>query len=309
MRFRSALLLGVAGVTALWIAGLVTAAIASATLLGPVLFAIYLYDVQIYREEPVRVVALTIGAGVVLGALYTIVRRSVLGSPPVAGPLNFDLQGVALSAVTAAVVQEVLKAAPLLGLGRRERFAERMDGITFGVLSGVGFSAGTVGAAYLGLLAALPVRTDPANWLPELMSLGLLQPLMQASATGALAGAVWSVLRRGWSGRALLGVGVALGGHFAFNLGGDLLRTVGPGQPAQAAWQLLVDLLLVLYLRDVIHRSLIEEAVDLGLQQIRCPNCAEQVVAAGFCPHCGGSVQAAPHAVRVAASPIGAAPA
>jgi len=50
--FRWALIVGLAGVLVLYIAGLITAAILVSAFLVPVLYLIYLYEAQVYKHEP-----------------------------------------------------------------------------------------------------------------------------------------------------------------------------------------------------------------------------------------------------------------
>src|SRR5438477_2392000 len=75
--FRWAFAVGLAGILVLYISGLITAAILVATFLVPVLYLIYLYEAQVYRDEPATVLGFTIGGGAALGIVLTVLERIV----------------------------------------------------------------------------------------------------------------------------------------------------------------------------------------------------------------------------------------
>src|SRR5262245_22819308 len=83
--FRWAFVVGLAGIVILWIAGLITAAILVATFLVPVLYLIYLYEAQVYRDEPAIVLGFTIGGGSVVGLVLTLVERALSDPYPTHG--------------------------------------------------------------------------------------------------------------------------------------------------------------------------------------------------------------------------------
>jgi hypothetical protein len=59
-------------------------------------------------------------------------------------------------------------------------------------------------------------------------------------------------------------------------------------------YQAAVALIVILYVRHLVHHSLIEEGRDLGYRAIVCPHCHHHVMAAGFCPSCGAALNASP---------------
>ena len=85
--FRWAFAVGLAGILLLYIAGLITAAILVAAFLVPVLYLIYLYEAQVYRDEPALVLGFTLGGGIVVGIVVTVVANFIynpfqdLGNP------------------------------------------------------------------------------------------------------------------------------------------------------------------------------------------------------------------------------------
>ncbi|TMC70874.1 MAG: PrsW family intramembrane metalloprotease, partial [Chloroflexi bacterium] len=141
--FRWAFAVGIAGIVVLYGAGLIAAAILVAIFLVPVLYLIYLYEAQVYRDAPATVLGFTIGGGVVIGLVVTLIERAVYN--PYSGVGN-PLRGAGLAAgtllflgVLVPVVQEVLKPLPALFLPNRADFPETVDGVVFGIAAGIGF--------------------------------------------------------------------------------------------------------------------------------------------------------------------------
>src|SRR5216683_482574 len=75
--FRWAFAVGLAGIFILYVAGLITAANLVAIFLVPVLYLIYLYEAQVYRDEPATVLGFTIGGGAVIGIVVTVIGRAI----------------------------------------------------------------------------------------------------------------------------------------------------------------------------------------------------------------------------------------
>lgn len=271
--FRLALVAGLFVVFILYVAGLITAAILASAFLVPVLYLVYLYEAQVYKDEPALVLGLTIGGGVILGVLVTLASTLMVSPLSVvnASPFGFGLAigTIILAAVLMPVVQEVIKPLPALWL--RARFGETVDGLVFGVAAGLGFGLAETIIRFSHVITELPVRTDSANWIFPLLSIAVLTPLLQGSATGLVAAGVWR-FGRGRAGRLEAGgVGAALVGHVGFSLGSMLLAAAGFGQPAVLVWHLLIVGGLLLYVRFLLHIALLEEAADLGLEPVTSP--------------------------------------
>src|ERR1700719_3645991 len=86
--FRCAFIVGLAGVLVLYISGLIAAAILVSAFLVPVLYLIYLYEAQVYRDEPAVVLGFTLGGGVVAGIVLTVLVRLIY-NPISANPNPF----------------------------------------------------------------------------------------------------------------------------------------------------------------------------------------------------------------------------
>src|SRR5260370_2659119 len=68
---------GFAGILVLYLAGLISAAILLSAFLVPVLYLIYLYEAQVYRDEPALVLGFTLGGGIIAGIVATVFDRII----------------------------------------------------------------------------------------------------------------------------------------------------------------------------------------------------------------------------------------
>jgi len=311
--FRWAFAVGIAGIVVLYVAGLIAAAILVAIFLVPVLYLIYLYEAQVYRDEPATVLGFTLGGGAVIGLALTLVERAVYN--PFSGVGNpLRSAGVAAGAVLflgllVPVVQEVLKPLPALFLPKRADFPETVDGLVFGIAAGLGFSVSESLVAFSSALTGLPAHLTPGNWIYDLATIAVFQPLLQGSATGLVAAAVWRYRRGRLAGREIGGLAMAVVAHVAFALGTLLLKDMAAAQLFVLVWQAVVVGALLIYVRYLLHHALLEEAAHMGFAETVCPNCHMHIVASGFCPSCGMALTAAPAAVKRARRPASSTPA
>ena len=306
--FRWAFVVGLAGIVVLWVAGLITAAILVATFLVPVLYLIYLYEAQVYRDEPAVVLGFTLGGGAVVGLIVTLVERAVfnpysnIGNP--LHPAGIDVGAVLFLGLLVPVAQEVLKPLPALFLTNRAQFPETVDGLVFGVAAGLGFSVAESLVAFSTALTTLPPHLTPGTWIYDLTTLAVFQPLLQGSATGMIVAAIWRFRRGRLGGREIGGIGMALLAHVAFSLGTLLLKDSSANPLFVLVWQAVVVGALLIYVRYVLHHSLMEEAAHMGFAETVCPNCHRHIVASGFCPNCGVALTAAPGTIKRARKPV-----
>jgi len=226
--FRWALIVGLAGVLVLYIAGLITAAILVSAFLVPVLYLIYLYEAQVYKDEPAVVLGFTIGGGVIAGIVVTLlvhlVYNPLANNPNPLGRPSVDIGAVLLLGLLVPVVQEVIKPLPAVFLPNRADFPETVDGLVFGVAAGLGFSLAETLINFSSTIASLPAHVEPGNWIYSLATIAVLQPLLQGSATGMIVAAFWRFRRGRLAGREIGGVAMALLAHVAFSLGTILLK-------------------------------------------------------------------------------------
>jgi len=310
--FRWAFAVGLAGIIVLYLSGLITAAILVATFLVPVLYLIYLYEAQVYRDEPAIVLGFTIGGGAVVGLVLTLIERAVFDPYPAIGnPLTnigASVGTLLFLDLLVPIVQKALKPLPALFLPNRLNFPETVDGLVFGVSAGLGFSVAESLVAFSSALTSLPAHLTPGNWIFDLTTLAVFQPLLQGSATGMIVATVWRYRRGSLAGREIGGVAMALLAHVAFSLGTILLKESAVSPLLVLVWQAVVVGALLIYVRYLLHHALLQEAAHMGFAETVCPNCHMHIVASGFCPNCGVALTASPSALKRARKPVGETP-
>jgi RsiW-degrading membrane proteinase PrsW (M82 family) len=305
--FRWAFAVGIVGMLVLYVAGLISAAILVAILLVPVLYLIYLYETQVYRDEPALVLGFTIGGGALLGIVVTVLERifynpyTNLGNP--LRGAGTSVGALLLIGLVIPIVQELLKPLPALFLPNRADFPETVDGLVFGIAAGLGFSLAESFVTFSSALTGLPAHLNPGNWIYELITLAVLQPLLQGSATGIIVAAVWRYRRGRLASREIGGVVTAVIAHVAFSLGTVVWKDALVNALVILAWQAVLVAALLIYVRYLLHHALLEEAAHMGFAETVCPNCHLHIVASGFCPNCGMALTAAPSAVKRARKP------
>ena len=305
--FRWAFAVGLGGILVLYATGLITAAILVAIFLVPVLYLIYLYEAQVYRDEPGTVLGFTIGGGIVLGIVVTLIERQLYNPyQNIGNPLHsagVSVGTLLFLGLLVPVVQEVVKPLPALFLPKRADFPETVDGLVFGIAAGLGFGLAESLVGFSSALTSLPVHAAPGNWIYDLATLAVFVPVLQGSATGMIAAAIWRYRRGRLGSREIGGIAMALIAHVAFSAGTQLLKDASVNQLFVLVWQAAVDGAVLIYVRFLLHHSLLEEAAHMGYAETVCANCHMHVVASGFCPSCGMALTAAPTQVKRARKP------
>lgn len=305
--FRWAFAVGVAGILILYVTGLITAAILVAAFLVPVLYLIYLYEAQVYRDAPAIVLGFTLGGGIVLGIAVSLVEQKLYNPyQNIGNPLHYagiSVGGLVLLGLVLPVVQELVKPLPALFLPNRSDFPETVDGLVFGIAAGLGFALAQSLVGFSDVLINLPVHVSPGNWIYDLATLAVFLPVLQGSATGIVVATVWRYRRGRLTNREVGGVAMAVIAHVAFSTGTQLLKDVAVNQLVILVWQAAVDGAVLIYVRFLLHHALLEEAGHMGFAETVCSNCQMHVVASGFCPNCGMALTAAPAAVKRARKP------
>jgi RsiW-degrading membrane proteinase PrsW (M82 family) len=273
-------------------------AMIAAAMLLPLLTLLYLYDVNVYEDEPLRVIALTMLWGALCGVGVGLLTRAVTST---------GAAYLVQSQSTTVVVQGILL--PLLGLAlilagplvllRYPRFNNVLDGSVFGAASAAAFAGAEVITYGFSILSG-GLRPEGAvlEWIGRLATIAVAIPVLEMAAAGAIAGAFWLRYRVSVRDSGALGV---LGNPFVALPVGAFLVCVGFSlQPLMpTGWWLLclaaLDALALLWLRRVIHLGLLEESAELPIgAPITCANCGGQTPRHTFCINCGTSLQALP---------------
>ena len=299
--FRISLVFALVVVLVLGALRIVPVALIAAAVSLPLLTLLYLYDVDVYEDEPLSVVLATMAWGAVAGVGVGMLTRSVTDT------------GVAFLSQprsTTIVVQGILL--PLLGLGlslagpiflllRFPRFNDVLDGVTFGAATAVAFAGAEVITYSFSILSGgLRPAGDVLEWLGRLATIAIAIPVLEMAAVGAASGALWLRYRAPVRDRDALG---PLGNPLIAVIFAAVLICLGFSlQPLMpTGWWLLcllaLDTVAMVWLRNVIHLGLLEEAAEIPIgPPITCANCGAQTPRHTFCINCGISLQALPKA-------------
>lgn len=296
--FYTALGIGVAVMVALAGFGLFPLALVAAAVLMPIITVVYVYDVDVYEDEPIRIIGLTMMAGGIGGAVAGWLAR-VLAPVDAASLMEPSGTDTIIRVVVLPLIGIVLTLIGPIFLLRYRRFNDVLDGATFGVAAAVSFAgAALLIQAWPYFAVGLRPGGDVGGWIFRLLNLGILLPLLYAGAMGIVGGALWLQFRAPVRDRDALGplgkpafaipfAAVALMlGALALEIASEWIAFV---------WLLLLDVAVIIGLRLVIHLGLMQEAAerDVG-PPITCPNCHQQTPLHTFCGSCGISLQALP---------------
>jgi PrsW family intramembrane metalloprotease len=287
--FRWALLGGTASVVLLAALQLFAPATAVATFLLPALYLLYLYEIEVYENEPWLVVGTTMFAGAVFGFAFTQYAGGAVADLNLTGDTSsaFMLAGVAIP----IMAQALMLLGPLFLYSFRGGFREPLDGLTFGAASALGFTLASSLTTFWPLIAGPLVGSGSGlDWTLRLLQAGILISLINASTTGVITASIWlhryDVRRSGgeWYVSILTALVVALGSQILLGM----ISFVVPDLFTQVVIRSLAAVALLLYLRVVIHESLMAEGSvhDIG-PDATCPECHRVVPTMLYCPHCG----------------------
>lgn len=296
--FRSCLALGVATVLVLGLAKLYPVALIAGAVLLPLLVVFYMVDVNVFEEQRLSVIGGTLAWGVVTGVVAALIAKAVSPSGSdvfVSGNSSLVLtRGVLIPLLSVVLI--------LLGpltLLRYPRYATVLDGATFAAASASAFVGAEVIVQATSALGH-GVR-PPGSVVPWLVQLGIIAiglPVLTMAAMAAAAGAVWLKLRAPIRDRRALG---RLGSpYLAVPLAWAMLVVAAVVQLTTASGLALaiiavLALLGLLWLRQVIHVGLLEEALVIeDAPIITCANCGERTRRGTFCESCGIALAALP---------------
>ncbi len=305
--FRTVLVIGLVVIVGLAATGFFPLAVVAAALLVPLMMVLYVWDVDVYEDEPVRVMAFTAAWGIVAGVVVGLLSRLLPSSAGILESVTAaDLLG--RSVLIPLVSGVAMLAGPLVLLPYR-KFNDVLDGATFGATAAVTFSAALVLSQGTDLFTAgLRPPGESLPWIVRLLSLGIASPLISAGVTGAAAGAFWLQYRApvrdrqrlGLVGQPIVATAIALLMLVLSAIGVQVL----PVLPA-LVWQAVLAIVALVWLRAVIHLGLLQEAAEIAIgAPVTCPNCGRQTPAHSFCGLCGASLRAVPKsgAARMAAA-------
>jgi hypothetical protein len=325
--YRIALTLALVVALVAAIFGALPIAVLVAAFAVPLVYIVYLYDVNLWEDEPIPVTVLAFGLTAVLATLFTLLWTWLRGPIFVPGLLDGSGAGTPtignflLVALLVPVVGEAIRQIGPVLLASRPEFDDLMDGLTFGVVSGVAYASFDTIVRHWSLLTGDVVQQDPGLWVSLIFLEGFVKPLIFGTATG-IACAEFSGLGRGYDGftpRYYRGLAEAVLANIAYQAGTYVFAFVGNdtlGVILTLLWSLLILAVLILRVRNVLHVGLMEAALersarDRGLDPSGelqfCAQCEMPLLEhAAFCNACGTAVRVQAKAHR-AGAPVAAA--
>jgi hypothetical protein len=313
--YRLALEITLALVALTAIVGAVPIAVMIAAFAVPVVYIVYLYDVNLWEDEPLTVTGAAFVLTLVLAIAWTLAWLAMSGSAVVpsvvigvGGP---TILGFLVAGVLAPVVGEVIRQAGPLFLASRPKFDDLMDGLTFGVISGVAYATGDTLVKHWALITGgFSSSGDGGAWLALLVLEGFIKPLVLGTATG-IACAEFSGLGEGYDGftnRYFRGLGEAMLASVLY-FGGTYLLSFVPnpviGTVLSILYGLVLLAVLVIRVRTVLHKGLLEAALEFQARNAGigaegtlsfCSRCEMPLLpGAAFCGNCGTSVMIGAH--------------
>jgi hypothetical protein len=310
--------------------GAVPIAVLVAAFAVPIVYIVYLYDVNLWEDEPLPVtVAAFIGTGI-LSLLFTIGWTQLQASPARMTGFEGEVGGgpqvgqLLLAGVLVPIVAHLLIQLGPVYLASRPKFDDLMDGFTFGVISGVAYSTfDTLVRHQDALFGGMASGGNEIDWVALIFLEGLIKPLIFGTAAG-IAGAEFSGLGAGYDGftpRYFRGLAEAIVATVAFQTGAYLLSFLPStqGLVLTLLWGLMILGVLVLRVRSVLHAGLMEAALEQAARshsaigptgELRfCAACEMPLVAgASFCNACGTAVRTSQRAQRTGQSAMAGAP-
>jgi hypothetical protein len=291
----------------------------------PIVYIVYIYDVNLWEDEPLPVTGLAFALTGLLAVGFTILWTYLRGPVPF-GTTTYDgslsaaprVGTFLLVALVVPIVGEAIRQVGPVVLASRPEFDDLMDGLTFGVISGVAYACFDTLVRHWSLLTGGLQAQDPGLWMSLIFLEGFVKPLIFGTATG-IACAEFSGLGRGFDGftpRYFRGLAEAVLANIAYQAGTYLFAFVGSSTLAvilSIVWGLIILGVLILRIRNVLHVGLMEAALersartggigDEGELEF-CGQCEMPLLEhAAFCNACGTAVrvQAKAHKPTVAA--------
>jgi len=300
--FRIALILGIVVVLVLAILGLFPMAIVASAVLTPLLFVLYLYDVDVYEDDPLSVIAFTMVWGIAAGIAAGFIAKSFSSGAALFGQSSDSLT-VQLGIVMPVISVALMLIGPLFLLPRKV-FNDVLDGATFGGAAAVCFAGAQLITVSFSTLTNSGLRPVGAvtPWIIRVVELAIAAPVLSAAVISATTAAFWLRYRSPVKDRKALGV---LGmPAVAVVVAVVVLILAAQAQLHLADWlalivYLILDVLALLWLRRVLHLGLLQEAAEIETGgDIQCANCGAITPRHSFCINCGISLLALPNARR-----------
>lgn len=320
-RSRTAFRVGLAGLFAVLVSLALLrwqAALVAVSALGvPLLFVLYLRQVNASRDLRVRRLLVSALAGVALGSAWALLTGPLLANSTLKSTgMGNGESLLSWQRLAVPLVGAVLMAVPAAAVRLMSRSArESLDGYAIGSLGAVFYAAAaTLTRTAPQLATGLVARDRPASALLVQAGInGVAMPATAAVAGGMIGTALWFTRRPGPAGRqsrpsrSPLLTALAVVSTVYVGLGLVDAARLRPG--LQLGLYLLIATLAVVALRVGLHLALLHEWPDVtDGEPVVCPHCRHVVPDMAFCPNCGVAGRASSRSSRATRRAAGAQP-
>jgi hypothetical protein len=303
--------------------GLLPIAVAAAAFLIPVAYLVYIYDVNMWEDAPVPVVAglfLFTGLLAVLVSLFFFrwVFEDQFNSFAAGARVGVDslsLPALLVFAVLLPIVAEVAKNLGGIFLASRPQYDDMVDGLTFGIAAGTAYAAFETVVLYSSVFTSPDFRTTTglASWAVVVVNLMVVKSLIYGTATGIAVAAFSGKGEKydGFTPSYFMAFGLAVAANVGYWLGVRLLSYVPFGQALGLLWGFVILAILVIRIRTTLQAALLEAAVEDAVREdgevskrassvdAYCPECENLLLAGShFCMVCGTSVRTSSRQAR-----------
>ena len=297
--FRVSLLLLFAALVAFSWLGLVGPLISVAGLGVPVLFVLYLWQTDVYRDMPRHGLVVSAVIGTALGVGWTVFTGGVVarayGIPMAAG---FALEQILSVGLAVSLVGAFLMTLPAIVVRLlRPPGRESLDGFVIGALGALTFTgASTITNFAPQFVSGLITNVKPLRLAVHAALYGVAAPLTAAASGGLIGIMLW--FRPGARARAHPGrvrAVLLLFSLLIVSLYGAIwvMEAARLPQMAQLVFHLALAVVAMFGLRVAVQMALLREANDPATgQPVLCVHCDRIVPDMPFCPFCGAASRA-----------------
>ena len=272
----------------------------------PLLFILYLFEVDPYEGTFLvpSAVCLLIGAG--LGAGWALIGGSYVDRAlqPVPGASPVSTASI-VAAVLVGGSGQLLMCVPMVVVRFTQKGStESLDGFAAGATGALGFTmSATVALMAPWLTNGQLTHESFLENLAEAVLRGVSLPLIGGMTTGLIGAAWWTnrADRRiySWVDRWATSGGVVLAFGLAIQIGLGFTDLARLSNATLVVVHLIAVGLLIVVSRQVLHHILLDEAAGIVVGPPRvCSHCEHLVPTMAFCPNCGIAERAIPRSRR-----------
>jgi len=276
------------------LAGTSAPLVALCALSVPLLFLLYIWEVDPYEGSFILPTGICLVLGAGLGTGWAIIGGSYVTKALEPSVLSrFGSTTSIVAALVVPAVAQVLMIVPVMVVRFMQKGdVESLDGFVAGATSALGFTlAATIDLMSPWLSNGQLTHQSFLTNLTQVFLRGVALPLTSALATG-LVGAAWWVTTRSTPSAArsrwLTSLPLALLVAFSVQIGLGFADIAALTDAVIVVVHLAALGALILAVRVGVHYVLLHEAVHVHIGPPRaCPHCAHLVPAMAFCPQCG----------------------